>query len=94
MTRYGPLTHFDGNYYASTSEARGDVELSLRAAEIWQALGFTYTPTAFEGVKVTEPRAGGRRHVTLYARDLFTGLPLICELDPDTGKPINLESFL
>lgn len=79
-----------GTYYPATQSGSGDVALFLLGAEIWRDLGFGYPVAPTDAVTVT-CREGERVRVRLVARDLFTGHPLITELDPNTGRPFDLE---
>lgn len=81
-----------GYFVARTGEGFGDVELAMLACEFWHALGFD-TPGLVaagliarpDGVAIWE-REDGTRTARLVAPDLFTGLRVIRELDPDSGE--------
>lgn len=77
-----------GRFVPSERAIRGDAELGIRAAMFWDDLRLSDVPSdRFDGVDIWE-REDGSTVVRLITRDMFKGIRLICELDPDTGKPL------
>lgn len=75
-----------GRYEPLTEEGCGDLLLSLRAASFWNRLGFE--PASVDAVSAVDVwERDAQLSVRVVCRDFFTGLRLICELDPETGRP-------